>query len=188
MEPEKMATLPKRDEELTPVTPAVPAGMVPAPPAAPVPAEPATGTGPLDGSQPNGTPDGQTPTEGVPAPQTGADGSEASDPDMFPREYVQNLRREAAGHRDRAKKADEYATQLHTLMVEKLGKLADPSDLPFDEAHLTDPAALEAAVEALLEKKPHLASRKVYGDIGQGTRGDGTESVSLAGILRQGAM
>lgn len=178
--------LKKKDQEeiLVPMTPTAPE----TPADKPVPADPAVPAPPVDGSQANKTPDGETPPEGGPTPENGADGSEENDPDTFPREYVQNLRKEAAGYRERAKKADDYAAQLHALMVEKLGKLADPSDLPFDEAHLADPAALAAAVEELLARKPHLASRKVYGDIGQGDRGDGLDGgVSLANLLRQNA-
>jgi hypothetical protein len=53
------------------------------------------------------------------------------------------------------------------------GRLADPSDLDYDEAHLTDPDALNAAIDALLRAKPHMASRiPVPGtNIGQGQQG-----------------
>jgi hypothetical protein len=40
------------------------------------------------------------------------------------------------------------------------GQLADPTDLEFDEDHLDDPDALAAAVDDLLARKPHLASRR----------------------------
>ncbi len=63
------------------------------------------------------------------------------------------------------------------------GRLADPSDLPYDEIHLDDETALTAAIDELLTRKPHLASRRPVGDIGQGATA-ASDSVDLAGILR----
>ncbi len=63
------------------------------------------------------------------------------------------------------------------------GRLADPSDLPYDEAHLDDETALTAAIDGLLLRKPHLASRRPVGDIGQGATA-ASDTVNLAGILR----
>ena len=59
------------------------------------------------------------------------------------------------------------------------GRLADPTDLEFDEDHLDDPDALAAAIDDLLARKPHLASRKPVGDIGQGQRGASRRSRSV---------
>lgn len=109
------------------------------------------------------------------------------DAETFPRSYVEKLRKEAAGHRDRAKRADDFAARLHTALVDATGRLADARDLPFDESHLDSPEALQEAIQSLLAERPHLASRKPSGNIGQGVapvRND----VSLAGILRAGAM
>lgn len=114
-----------------------------------------------------------------------ADASEESD--TFPREYVEKLRKEAAGHRDRAKRADDLAARLHTALVEATGRLADARDLPFDESHLDDPVALSEAIDAVLADKPHLATRKPFGNIGQGVT-PVSNDVSLGGILRAGAM
>lgn len=105
------------------------------------------------------------------------------EPETFPREYVEKLRKESAGYRDRAKRADEFGHRLHVALVAATGRLADPDDLPFDEAHLDDETALSAALDALVERKPHLASRKPRGDVGQGQSGS-TDTVDLAGILR----
>lgn len=106
--------------------------------------------------------------------------------DTFPREYVEKLRRENAEQRTAAKEATEALAplqqRLHALVVEKTGRLADPSDLAFEAAHLDDEEALAAAIDALLASKPHLASRRVVGDIGQGA-GVPTEEVNLAGML-----
>ncbi len=64
--------------------------------------------------------------------------------------------------------------------------LADPTDLAFNEDHLDDPDALAAAVDDLLARKPHLASRKPMGEIGQGAT-PSTATVDLAAILRRRA-
>ena len=107
--------------------------------------------------------------------------------DTFPREYVEKLRKEAAGHRERAKRSDDLAQRLHTALVEATGRLADPRDLPFDESHLDDAGALSEAIDAVLADKPHLATRKPMGNIGQGVS-PVSETVSLGGLLRSGAM
>ena len=104
--------------------------------------------------------------------------------DTFPRAYVEDLRAESAKHRTEAKEAREalepLQQRLFAVLVEGTGRLADPSDLAFDAALLDD--GLEAAIDALLEAKPHLASRRVVGDVGQGA-GEPVESFSLAGLL-----
>ncbi|ORA68289.1 hypothetical protein BST23_04200 [Mycolicibacterium elephantis] len=104
--------------------------------------------------------------------------------DTFSRSYVEKLRNEAAKLRIRAQRADELAHRLHTELVRATGKLADPADLEFDPEHLQDADKLSAAINALLEAKPHLRSRKPIGDVGQGRRGNAEEPVSLLGILK----
>jgi len=106
-----------------------------------------------------------------------------ADPETFPREYVVQLRQEAADARVKAKRTDDLATRLHGALVTATGRLADPSDLPYDEAHLDDETALTAAIDELLGRKPHLASRRPVGDIGQGATA-ASDTVDLAGILR----
>lgn len=120
--------------------------------------------------------------------------TELPEGDTFPRDYVEKLRTEAAGHRTKAREAEarvetavaEAVTplqqRLHALIVEKTGKLADASDLPFDAAHLDDETALASAIDTLLTAKPHLATRTVSGDVGQGA-GEPKETFSLAGML-----
>ena len=121
------------------------------------------------------------------APAEPADEQTVDDDEgTFPRAYVDKLRKEAADARVKAKDRDEIAARLHTSLVAASGRLADPSDLPFDEAHLSDPDALTAALDELLARKPHLASRRPVGDIGQGVSAV-TSSVDLAGILRHNA-
>lgn len=110
--------------------------------------------------------------------------------DTFPRKYVEDLRTESAKHRTAAKEATEALVPLQErlfgVLVAGTGRLADPTDLPFDAALLDDEAALTAAIDALLERKPHLASRTVSGDIGQGG-GQPSEPGLLAGLLHAGA-
>lgn len=106
--------------------------------------------------------------------------------ETFPREYVVKLRDENAKYRQRAGHSDDLAKRLHLELVRASGRLADATDLPFDDAHLTDPAAMTAAVDALLTAKPHLANRKPTGNIGQGASGV-ADSLSLSGLLRSNA-
>lgn len=121
------------------------------------------------------------PTETVEAPEDTEEPTEGVE--AFSRDYVEKLRKESAGYRERAKRADGLAHRLHTSLVAATGKLADPSDLPFDEAHLDSPELLAEAVQSLLTDKPHLASRRPRGDVGQGATSTG-DTVDLASILR----
>ncbi|MBF6330264.1 hypothetical protein [Nocardia transvalensis] len=122
---------------------------------------------------------------------TSSDTTETTDPvqtdteqtDMFPRAYVEKLRDENAKYRQRAGRADEYAHRLHAELVRATGRLTDPTDLPFDPDHLTDPQTLTTAIDALLARKPHLAARTPVGDIGQGATSSAA-AVDLAGLLR----
>lgn len=131
--------------------------------------------------------EGAEPVEGEPEPGDEADpeADEAvdGDPETFPKAYVEQLRKEAADNRVKAKRTDDLAGRLHAQLVASTGKLADPTDLPFDEAHLDDPGALDAAIESLIEAKPHLASRTPRGNIGQGGVGKSDDGFSLAGWL-----
>jgi len=104
--------------------------------------------------------------------EAGHDDADQDDAETFPRSYVERLRRENKRYRDQAGRADNYAQRLHAELVRATGRLADPTDLPFDAEHLADDgAALTDAIDALLDAKPHLAARRPAGDIGQGHRG-----------------
>lgn len=107
---------------------------------------------------------------------------EPEQPQTFDAEYVTKLRDEAAKYRTKAKDRDALAQRLHAALVAADGRLQDPSDLNFDEAHL-DGTALQDAITDLVTRKPHLAARKVAGDVGQGSR-NGTGTVDLLGMLR----
>ena len=108
------------------------------------------------------------------------------DPETFPREYVVKLRDESAKYRQKAADRDDLAARLHAALVTATGRLADPSDLAFDDAHIDDPEALTAAIDNLLTCKPHLATRKPTGDVGQGATGTG-DTADLASLLRRNA-
>jgi len=128
-------------------------------------------------------------TESPEAPETdvarsvGSSTSSDEEPETFPREYVEKLRDESAKHRTRAQRADDLAARLHTALVAATGRLADASDLPYDAEHLDNDDALTAAIVELLERKPHLASRRPSGDVGQGASAS-ADVVDLAELLR----
>lgn len=115
---------------------------------------------------------------------TAESSTDDTEPDTFPRAVVEKLRQENGKYRQRAQQADALAARLHTELVRATGRLADPADLPFDAAHLDDAEALTAAVDAVLADKPHLASRRPSGDIGQGNRGGAAGSFSLLDTLK----
>lgn len=125
--------------------------------------------------------------EGTDSEGTDSEDDPDGEPETFPREYVEKLRKESAGYRERAQRADQLAERLHTALVAATGRLADPTDLPFDAAHLDDADALSASVDELLARKPHLKSRRVVGDVGQGAGGVTAGAVDLAAMLRSRA-
>ena len=110
------------------------------------------------------------------------------DPDTFPREYVDKLRSEAAGHRKAARQAQAEVSDLEAevwrLRVASTGRLADPADLPIPEDRLE--ADVDAEVTRLLEARPHLAARRASGRVGQGEPSRAA-APSLADMLRAGA-
>lgn len=105
--------------------------------------------------------------------------------ESFPREVVEQLRKENGKYRQRAQQADALARRLHTELVRATGRLADPTDLVYAEEHLDDAGALAAAIDDLLASKPHLASRRPTGDIGQGNRGSSAQPFSLLQMLKE---
>lgn len=125
-----------------------------------------------------------SPVEEVPAVDESDVDEPTEEPETFPREYVEKLRAENAENRVKAKRSDDLAHRLHTALVEATGRLQDPRDLSFDDAHLDDPEALTTAVDNLLKDRPHLASRRVMGDIGQGSTGNPQNAVNLSAMLR----
>ncbi|BAX92046.1 hypothetical protein [Mycobacterium shigaense] len=138
--------------------------------------------------QPDAATDRQVSQDETPDDTAGATNAASDDADQFPRDYVERLRKESAGYRDKAKTAegrsDELARQLFAARVAATGLLADPRDLPFDANWLDSETELRGAIAALLDDKPHLKARNVTGDIGQGRRGEAAAKVNLIGLLR----
>ena len=98
---------------------------------------------------------------------------------------VGKLRRESANYRTRLReseqRADELARELVAARIRESGRLADPTDLDPDPTLLED-GALDAAIDDLLERKPHLKARS-FGDVGQHDRA-ASDGVSLGSLLR----
>lgn len=166
-----------------------PAGNLPAPGGS---AENAAAQQPADATEtPAPTPD---PGQAVNGPQNQAPDTAAGDPETFPRSYVEDLRRESASYRVQAQRADEATSRLAGMAVAQAtdGVLADPTDLTYDPATMADadgwpdPTKITDAAKALLDRKPHLASRRPSGNAGQGARSS-PEPLDLAGLLRSRA-
>lgn len=109
---------------------------------------------------------------------------------------LQKVRAEAARHRVAAREAtealDAMTQRYRAAVTAQAGSdyLSDPSVLDWSEDWQTedgaaDLAAIRAAAEQYATAHPHAA--KLRGDIGAGYRGQATESVDLAGLLRAGA-
>ncbi|OBB57957.1 hypothetical protein A5757_19265 [Mycobacterium sp. 852013-51886_SCH5428379] len=114
----------------------------------------------------------ETDPVGVTTPDTNPD---AAAGDSFPREYVETLRRESAGHRDKARtaeaRADELARALFTARVAALGMVENPAEIAYDADLLDDADALSAAIEAAITERPYIKARRVTGSVGQGAQG-----------------
>lgn len=110
--------------------------------------------------------------------------SPADEHTTFSREYVEELRGEAAKYRTRAKHTEEVERRLHAALVSLDGRLQDATDLDFDPSHLEGDEGVEAAITALLEAKPHLAKRAPSGDVGAGVRGEVDAAPDLISIMR----
>lgn len=126
--------------------------------------------------------------DNAPEAQSGGNTDIPTDSDTFPRAYVEKLRTESAGYRDRAKQAEERADRLprrlHAALVRANGTLVDPDALSFDLEHLDDDEKLSAAIEKLTTAKPYLRARKATGDAGQGPRGGPGGGPSFADFLK----
>ena len=98
---------------------------------------------------------------------------------------VGKLRRESANYRTRLReseqRADGLARELVAARIRESGRLADPTDLDPDPALLED-GALDAAIDDLIERKPHLKARS-FGNVGQHERST-ADGVSLGSLLR----
>ena len=119
----------------------------------------------------------------MPQKQAEPTDEQADEHTTFSREYVEELRGEAAKYRTRAKHTEEVERRLHDALVRLDGRLHDASDLDFDPKRL-EGDGVEAAITALLEAKPHLAKRAPSGDVGAGVRGEVDAAPDLISIMR----
>lgn len=115
------------------------------------------------------------------AVETEAGVTDVTDADHFPRSYVQELRKESAGYRERA---DAASRRLFTALVAADGRLQDATDMEYSAELLDDAQKLDEAITDLVKRKPHLKSRIVTGDVGQGHRGEPAGEVNLLALLR----
>ncbi len=117
--------------------------------------------------------------------------------EQFSREYVEGLRKEAAEHRVKAKRADDLQQRLMDAAVREgtAGILEDEDDLRanrgltelVDADGFPDVEKVRAAAKELAEQKPHLARRRPSGDIGQGPRPEPSPVFDFAAKLREAA-
>lgn len=117
--------------------------------------------------------------------------AEPQEVQTFDAEYVKALRAEAAEYRVKAKRADALARQALTAMVTADGRLIDPSDLDYTDDLTTkdgtlDGQAITAAIDALIQSKPHLARKRPTAPIAQGARPSKSEP-NLLQIIQAGA-
>jgi hypothetical protein len=135
--------------------------------------------------------DTETPTvEAVDEPQL-LNESDTEPLQTFDADYVKALRAEAAEYRVKAKRAEALARQALTAIVTADGRLIDPSDLHFTDDLIgkdgtLDGNAVRAAIETLIDVKPHLARKRPTAPIAQGVRPSKAEP-NLLQIIQAGA-
>lgn len=127
----------------------------------------------------------ETPTGEVTTPETEA---EAGENDTFPRSYVEELRRENASYRDKARAAqsqiDELSRELFTAKVQATGKVENPTEIPYNADILNDPDALSEAIDAAVSERPYIKRRTITGDAGQGQRSKPTAPQDFSALFR----
>lgn len=121
-------------------------------------------------------------------PADDASGVEDDKGTKFDLKYVEKLRKEAGDNRVKAKEQEETIDKLQRRLflneVKGLGKLADPTDLPYDAELVDDPDKLKEAVDDLLARKPHLGRRVPNGDAGLGVGSEHSSGVDILGMMR----
>lgn len=132
------------------------------------------------------TPTQSEAVEAETAPAVEAEATEAER--VFDAEYVGKLRQEAAEARMKAKRTDALSSELLKAWTALDGRLIDPEDLTLDKSMLNEDGSLDrakvtAALDALIERKPHLAARRPVNPLPQGATPE-SEPVNLAALLR----
>lgn len=124
-------------------------------------------------------------TEGTVPEGQPAEGDAEVQADNEPSELEQKLADTETRLTDAEARADEYARALFEARVAATGRLADPTDLAYSADLLDDAEALTAAIDALLERKPHLASRRpAWGDVGAGQAQPGSGGPSWNDLFK----
>ena len=117
------------------------------------------------------------------------DETDTADDENSSTDQIAEVRREAAGYRTKLRDTEaqlqRVQSELFHAKVAATGRLADASDMPVNVELLDDGDALNAAIDELLQSKPHLKARS-FGGIGQGEKPE-RSSVSLGGMLRRNA-
>lgn len=107
--------------------------------------------------------------------------------DETPTDDKTKLRGEAAKYRrqrnEERARADAYGARLFTELVRSTGKLTDPTDMPVNVELLDDGEKLTAAIDDLLQQKPHLKARQ-FADMRQHDKGANV-GPSLGEMLRR---
>lgn len=135
----------------------------------------------------------QEPTPQPEGSENGAGEPVEGEEKQFPESYVKELRQEAAENRKKAEQVDSLRAALQTAYLREgtSGVLHDPEALVWsddfndEETGLPDVVKIKEAAEALAEERPWLS--RARGDAGQGFRGEQSDSVDLADLLRAGA-
>ncbi|BCO71432.1 hypothetical protein [Mycobacterium intracellulare] len=128
----------------------------------------------------------------VDAPDGDSDGAEGdTEPDAFDRPYVEKIRKESAGYRDRAKTAearvDELSRALFAAHVAATGKLENPAEIEYNADIVDDADAINEAIDAAIAQRPYIKARRTVGNVGQGIKGDSTAEFSLLDRLKGNA-
>jgi hypothetical protein len=126
----------------------------------------------------------QIPTDTEPTPET--------EPTSFSAEYVKTLREEAASQRVKAKRTDEANARLLQALAQADGRLIEANELAFtddliDEVGIVDSVKVTAAIDALIQSKPYLASRRPTMPIAQGVQTQLPETPGLFTLIRERA-
>jgi hypothetical protein len=126
----------------------------------------------------------QIPTDTEPTPEV--------EPASFSAEYVRTLREEAASQRVKAKRTDEANARLLQALAQADGRLIEANELAFtddliDEVGIVDSVKVTAAIDALIQAKPYLASRRPTMPITQGVQTQLPETPGLFTLIRERA-
>ena len=129
--------------------------------------------------------------EETPAPAAGEE-------ETFPRSFVEQLRRESAEHRTLAKRADDMEARLLSAVARR----GDPRYPRGSRGRVAGSRGERVAQRGRASRpregsrrrrgagclEPHLAKRRLLGDIDQGARPESSQAPNLAGMLRERAI